>query len=73
MYAAPGVVVHTTSFASSTTVNVMWDPPAQPNGVITSYVVMYSVYERNQFMMSGMLMGDDTSYLIEDLGKDYVL
>jgi len=47
----------------------MWDPPAQPNGIITSYVVLYSVYRRNMFMMSEKLMGNDTNYGIESLGK----
>ena len=61
--------MHTTSFASSTTVNVMWNPPAQPNGVITGYIVMYSVYERNDFTSSVMLEGSVTTYLIDGLSK----
>jgi len=51
-------------------VNVTWTEPAQPNGVITGYVVMYSEYENSTFTGSGMLEGSDTSFLIENLGKD---
>ena len=69
LYTAPGVVVHTTSFASNTTVNVMWNPPVTPNGVITSYVVMYTVYERNDFTSSDMLGGSVTTYLVDGLSK----
>ncbi|XP_065904304.1 receptor-type tyrosine-protein phosphatase delta-like isoform X2 [Dysidea avara] len=66
--AAPGIVVHTTTSTSNTAVIVMWNPPDQPNGIITGYEVMYSVYESTTApMMSERLNGSVESFLIENL------
>ena len=35
---------------SDTTVTVKWDPPIQPNGIITGYEVKYSIYENNEII-----------------------
>ena len=52
----------------------MWNPPDQPNGIITGYEVMYSVYESATApMMSERLNGSVESFLIENLGKDFGL
>ena len=49
----------------------MWDSPVTPNGIITGYEVMYSVYESATApMMSERLNGSVESFLIENLGKD---
>jgi len=69
LYVAPGRVIHTTISPSDTEVNVTWNPPDQPNGVITGYVVVYSIYENNTLKMSEMLSDNIRSYLIDDLGK----
>ena len=67
---APGVVVHTTSSTSSTSVNITWGPPATSNGVITGYEVFYSVYQDDSTSMtSSRLSGSDRSYPIENLGR----
>ena len=67
---APGVVVHTAqSTTSNTEVNITWDSPAKPNGVIIGYVVIYSVYQNSTFFYSDMLMDSETNYTIKALGK----
>jgi len=44
--AAPGVVLFdVNNLPTNTEVRVTWRPPEQPNGLITSYQVIYSVYE----------------------------
>ena len=47
----------------------MWNPPVTPNGVITGYEVIYSMYEDSSLSMSGMLGDNDRSFHIENLGK----
>ena len=42
---APGVVeIVAIVGTSDTTAVVFWTPPSQPNGVITGYQIIYSVY-----------------------------
>ena len=48
----------------------MWGPPATPNGVITGYEVMHSVYQNDTFVRSDMLFV--RRYQIENLSKGNV-
>ena len=66
---APGVVQLTTSVVSNTEVNVIWSPPSQPNGIITAYKVIYSIYDNTTTVMSELLSDDRSTYPISDLSK----
>jgi len=48
---------------------VTWKPPSQPNGIITGYQVIYSVYQSDNETMSEVLNDTTTMYLIENLSK----
>ena len=49
---------------------VTWNPPSQPNGIITGYQVIYSVYQiPSTKMLSDVLDNTITEYFIEDLSK----
>ena len=49
---------------------VKWSPPTQPNGAITGYQVIYSVYTiPSTKMMSDVLDNTITEYSIENLSK----
>ena len=61
----PGVVVVNNTFEETVT----WAPPLEPNGIITSYQVIYFIYQRNVPMVSEMLDNDTTTYSIGGLGK----
>jgi len=54
---------------STTSANVIWIPPNQPNGIITEYKVIYSVYGDTNTRTSNTVSSDDTSFIITDLGK----
>ena len=54
---------------SISTVNVIWIPPAQPNGIITTYEVMYSVYDDIVNVETYEVAGDKNSLIVSDLGK----
>ena len=45
----------------------MWSPPSQPNGIITAYQVIYSIYDNATTVMSELLRDDN--YSIRDLSK----
>ena len=45
-----------------------WSPPLQPNGVITSYQVIYSVYQSSATVTSEMLSNTTNTYTIRNLG-----
>ena len=64
---APGVVQFSTRVVSNTEVNVMWSPPSQPNGIITAYQVIYSIYDNTTTVMSELLRDDSSTYPISDL------
>ena len=49
--------------------NVTWSPPSQPNGIITDYQVIYSIYENISDMMSELLDNDTYEYSIDGLSK----
>ena len=53
---------------SDTTSTVLWNPPIQPNGIITGYEVIYSVYE-NVTNISIPITGNVESFNITDLCK----
>ena len=49
---------------------VMWSPPSQPNGIITGYQVIYSIYQiPSTKMMSGVLDNTITKFSIENLSE----
>ena len=55
---------------SDTTANVTWNPPIQPNGIITGYEVKYSVYEEDSDNKSSILATTDMiTFNITDLCK----
>ena len=54
---------------SATSANVIWAPPAQPNGVITEYEVIYSVYGDTDNITSDTVPSDETNFIIANLGK----
>ena len=43
IFAAPGVVANFTAEAKVITVVFSWDPPSEPNGIITGYELTYRV------------------------------
>ena len=49
-------------------VEVSWSPPLQPNGIITSYELIYSVYESSFTTTSGILSNTTNTYIIKNLG-----
>ena len=70
---APGIVqiAHVVS-TSNIAVIVFWTPPSQPNGVVTGYLVIYSVYLMDDDILSQMLDNtSDTNYSISGLSKLY--
>ena len=48
---------------------VTWNPPIQPNGIITSYEVIYSVYEDATETISVPVSSNISSFNITDLCK----
>ena len=55
---------------SDTTVIVTWDPPVQPNGIITGYEVKYSVYGDETDNKSSILAtANVSSFNMTDLSK----
>ena len=62
---APGIV---DQFSINQT-TVRWSPPSQPNGIITSYRVIYFVYQEDVSMSSDVLDNTTMEYSIDDLSK----
>jgi len=54
---------------SNSTVNIIWIPPTQPNGIITKYEVMYSVYNDALNVNTYEVAGDKNNLIVSDLGK----
>ena len=55
---------------SDTTATVIWDPPVQPNGIITGYEVKYSIYEEDADNKSSILATVNmSSFNMTDLCK----
>ena len=49
---------------------VTWRPPSQPNGIITGYQVIYSIYQiPSTKMMSEMLDNTITEFSIDNLSE----
>lgn len=48
---------------------VTWNPPIQPNGIITGYEVIYSVYEDTTETISVPVSSNISSFNITDLCK----
>ena len=66
MYVAPGIVDQFTINQAT----VRWSPPLQPNGIVTGYQVIYSVYQiPSTKMTSNMLDNTITEFSIESLSK----
>ena len=69
LYSAPGVVEFRVNDLTATSeTEVSWAPPLQPNGVITSYQVIYSVYQSSAIVTSEMLSSTTNMYIIRNLG-----
>ena len=61
-------IVDVVTMSSSASL-VTWDPPIQPNGIITGYEVVYSVYGLDAESVVGPLNSDITALNITDLSK----
>ena len=69
IHTAPGIVQFQVNDLTVTgETEVSWSPPLQPNGVITSYQVIYSVYESTTIVRSEMLNNSTNAYIIRNLG-----
>ena len=70
MYVAPGVVKITDIYSiSSSTSHVKWNPPIKPNGIITGYEIIYSVYRDIAESVIGPLESYANAYSIANLSK----
>jgi len=70
IYLAPGVVqFHTETISSNTEIIVMWSPPLQRNGVITSYEVIYQMYEDDTTTTHVTLKSTVKNYTIQNLSE----
>ena len=54
---------------SNTTAVVHWTPPSQPNGVITGYQIIYSVYGDANDSMAQTVTGNEDSFVIANLSE----
>ena len=54
---------------SDTTVVVFWTPPSHPNGVITGYQIIYSVYGDNTNNMNQAVTRNENSFVIANLSE----
>ena len=61
-------IVDVVTMSSSASL-VTWDPPIQPNGIITGYEVVYSVYGLDAESVVGPLNSDINALNITDLSK----
>ena len=67
---APGIVkVVAVVGTSDTTAFVLWTPPSQPNGVITGYQIIYSVYGDASNSMNQAVARDVNSFVITNLSE----
>ena len=70
--AAPGVVsIIAIVGTSDTTTIVFWTPPSQPNGVITGYQIIYSLYGDTANRMN--VTGNEDSFAIMNLSESGIL
>ena len=67
---APGVVeIATVTGTSDTTAVVFWTPPSQPNGVITGYQIIYSVYGDAANSMNEAVTRNEINFIITNLSE----
>ena len=67
-YAVPGPVSNLTGYAKFYTMVLSWSPPQMPNGVLTSYDIMYTVNSSSFFPAdSVMATSEPRSYIISNL------
>ena len=67
---APGVVeIVGVVGTSDTTAVVFWTPPSQPNGVITGYQIIYSMYGNAANSMNQAVSRNEDSFIITDLSE----
>ena len=67
---APGVVeIIGVVGTSDTTAVVYWTPPSQPNGVITGYQIIYSVYGDADDNMTQAVTRNEDSFVIANLSE----
>ena len=67
-FTAPGVVeIVDIASISDIALTVHWNPPIQPNGIITGYEVIYSVYEDDAVNTSVPVTSNISSFNITDL------
>ena len=68
--AAPGVVeIVAIVGTSDTTAVVFWTPPSQPNGIITGYQIIYSVYGDTTNSMTEAASKNENSFVITNLSE----
>ena len=67
---APGVVeIVAIVGTSDTTAVIFWTPPLQPNGVITGYQIIYSVYGDADNRMTEAVTRNEDSFVIANLSE----
>ena len=67
---APGVVeIVAIVGTSDTTAVVFWTPPSQPNGVITGYQIIYSVYGDSTITMNWTVTENEDSIVVANLSE----
>ena len=67
---APGVVeIVAIVGTSDATAVVFWTPPSQPNGVITGYQIIYSVYGDADNRMTEAVTRNEDSFVIANLSE----
>ena len=69
---APGIVQinDITSSPNGTSTTVVWYQPEQPNGVVTGYQIIYSVYnDSTMIKTSNISVGSTRKYTIQNLSK----
>ena len=69
-FTAPGVVeIVNINIISSSAAAVVWNPPTEPNGIITGYEVVYGIHETPSPTIAVLFASDINSFNITDLGK----
>lgn len=68
LYSVPGIVEFYVNDLAASEAEVSWSTPLQPNGIITSYQVIYSVYGSSTTISSKLLSDTTNTYIIRNLG-----
>ena len=61
-------IAHVVGTSDSTAI-VFWTPPSQPNGDITGYQIIYSLYGDTTNSMNQAVTSNENSFVITNLGK----